>query len=159
MFECVLHIKPFYLPVDLQHKTSVRADSSILEDIQVMWSQSYATQILRCHIYSKHSSGQYNAMPSYKIPLGRHTHSKKNRNERKQLNRKQKQRRQIERENKKAKEKVEETISAVPPPPQARWPTLKKNELDKKRKKKTRPPLLVISRVTQRTEEKISKGK
>ena len=27
--------------------TSVRADSSILEEIQVLWSQSYATEILR----------------------------------------------------------------------------------------------------------------
>ena len=30
--------------------TGVRADSSILEEIQVMWSQSYAAEILRCHV-------------------------------------------------------------------------------------------------------------
>ena len=45
--------------------TSVRADSPILEEIQVMWSQSYATEILGCHVCSKHCSGQCNAMPSY----------------------------------------------------------------------------------------------
>ncbi len=30
--------------------TSVRAGSSILEEIQVLWAQSYATEILRCHV-------------------------------------------------------------------------------------------------------------
>ena len=48
--------------------TSVRADSSalLIEEIQVLWSQSYATEILSCHVqvYSKHSSGQCNAMSS-----------------------------------------------------------------------------------------------
>ena len=56
---------------------SVRADSSILEEIQVMWSQSYATEILRCHVCSKHSSGQCNAMSSYWIRQARHTRSMK----------------------------------------------------------------------------------
>ena len=32
--------------------TSARADSSILEEIQVLWSPSYATEILRCHVCS-----------------------------------------------------------------------------------------------------------
>ena len=45
--------------------TSVRADSSILEEMQVMWSQSYATEILRCHVCSMHCSGQCKAMSSY----------------------------------------------------------------------------------------------
>ena len=30
--------------------TSVRADCSILEETQVPWSQSYVTEILRCHV-------------------------------------------------------------------------------------------------------------
>ena len=30
----------------------VRADSSILEEIQVLSSQIYATEILRCHLYN-----------------------------------------------------------------------------------------------------------
>ena len=42
--------------------TSLRADSSILEDIKVLWSQSYATEILRCHVCSMHCSGPCKAM-------------------------------------------------------------------------------------------------
>ena len=40
---CSSHIKAFFLPVGIQHivTTSVRADSSILEETQVLWSQSY----------------------------------------------------------------------------------------------------------------------
>ena len=43
---CVLHIKPFFLPVDIQHSHSFRADSSILvEEIpqQALRSQPYDT--------------------------------------------------------------------------------------------------------------------
>ena len=32
--------------------TSVRADSSILAEIHVVWSQNCATEILRCHVYA-----------------------------------------------------------------------------------------------------------
>ena len=45
---------------------SVRDDSSILEEILVLlWSQSYATETLRCPVCSKHGSGQWNAMSAY----------------------------------------------------------------------------------------------
>ena len=44
--------------------TRVRADSSIVEETQVLWSQIYTAEILRCHVWhcSKHSDGQLNAM-------------------------------------------------------------------------------------------------
>ena len=42
---CVLHIKPFFLPVGIQHN-QFRADTSILEERQVLRSQSCATEIL-----------------------------------------------------------------------------------------------------------------
>ena len=45
--------------------TSVRAGCPILEETQVMWSQCYATEILRCHVCSNHCSRQCKAMPSY----------------------------------------------------------------------------------------------
>ena len=54
--------------------TSGRADSSILEEIQVLWSQSYAVEILRCHVpgtwyqvCSKHCCGQCNPMSSWPV--------------------------------------------------------------------------------------------
>ena len=104
--------------------TSVRAESSILEEIQVMWSQSYATEIRLCPVSSKHSSGQCNAVSSYWVRQARHTHSMKYRNERKQ-----EQSRQIEREKgtkrKKNRRKIEETNYRAPPP-QAIWQTLEK---------------------------------
>ena len=57
---CVLHMTPFFLPVDIQHSQCVRADSSILlvEEIQVLWSQSCVrfhrdTTTIRCHAYHR----------------------------------------------------------------------------------------------------------
>ena len=45
---CVLHNEPLYeyFYPSTSSTTSARADSSILEEIQVLWSQSYATEIL-----------------------------------------------------------------------------------------------------------------
>ena len=43
---CVLHIKQFFLPIDFQHTTSVRADPREIQ-VLVMWSQNYAREILR----------------------------------------------------------------------------------------------------------------
>ena len=62
----------YFYPSISSATTSVRADSSILllmEEIQViMWSQSYATEILlyvaTYQVCGKHSSRQCNAMPS-----------------------------------------------------------------------------------------------
>ena len=45
-----------FLPLDralyqsISSTTSVHADSSILEEVDVMWSQSCATEITRCHV-------------------------------------------------------------------------------------------------------------
>ena len=49
-----------------------RYDSSILEEIQVLWSQSYATEILRCHVCSKSCSAVENAMPCHDTRYDRH---------------------------------------------------------------------------------------
>ena len=45
----------YFCPVDIQHNQSVPILQG-LEEIQVMWSQSYATEIVRCHVpvCSKH---------------------------------------------------------------------------------------------------------
>ena len=56
--------------------TSVRADSSILlliEEIQVLWSQSYAIEILRCHVpgYAV-STAVSNVMPCHHSRYDRH---------------------------------------------------------------------------------------
>ena len=97
--------------------TSVRADSSILEEIQVLWSQSYATEILRCHvcttIVSTAVSGECNAMSSHWIRQARRTHSMKQRNERKQRKIKNKEDKSKE---KKEKRNVEEINCRTPPP-------------------------------------------
>ena len=63
---CVLHITRSFYP-STSSTTSIRADFSILEEIQVLWSQSYATEVPRCHVLvcSKHSSEQCNAISLY----------------------------------------------------------------------------------------------
>ena len=45
---CVLRIKPFLLPVGIQYNQCPCRFFNPRE-IQVMWSQNYATEILRCH--------------------------------------------------------------------------------------------------------------
>ena len=48
---CVFFILNHSFYPSTSSTTSVHADSSILEEIQVLlWSQSYATEILRCHV-------------------------------------------------------------------------------------------------------------
>ena len=71
---CVLHIKPFFLPVDTQHGTpSVRADSSILEEeIQVLLLRHYDTHTLSC--YAVRRVGNTNAVPLHRIRQAQHTH-------------------------------------------------------------------------------------
>ena len=43
----VLHIKPFFLPVDIQHNQCPCRLFNPRAEIQVMWSQNYATEILQ----------------------------------------------------------------------------------------------------------------
>ena len=105
---CVLHIKPLFIPVDIQHTTSVRADFSILEEIQVLWSQSYATEILYVATCAVSTAVVQWAMQSHVIILLIDTtgttytiyeiEKRKARNKKKQSKRKQKQSRRIERE-------------------------------------------------------------
>ena len=54
---CVFFTLNRYFYPSTSSTTSIRTDSSILEEIHIMWSQSYATEILRCHVCRKHSSG------------------------------------------------------------------------------------------------------
>ena len=72
-YVCAFFTLPSYFHPSAFSTTSVRADSSILEDIQVMWPRYYSTEILRCQVCSKHS-GQFNVMSSYWIRQARHTH-------------------------------------------------------------------------------------
>ena len=61
---CVLHIQPFFLPVDeYPATTSARADSSILfnRGVPVTWSQNDATETI--HWYAVR--GGDNAMPCH----------------------------------------------------------------------------------------------
>ena len=96
--------------------TSVGADSSIVEEIQVLWPQSYAPEILRCHlpgtlVCSKHCSWQCNAMSlvtclhtiKYGVDTTGTTYTFYEIEKRKERKRKQSQRRQIEREKEKRK--------------------------------------------------------
>ena len=47
---CVLHIKPFFLPVDVQH-TQCAWRFFLLEryQVQALWSQNHDTEILHCN--------------------------------------------------------------------------------------------------------------
>ena len=49
---CVLHIKPFFLPIDIEHNQCPCRLFNPRRDISyvVTWSQSYATEILRFHV-------------------------------------------------------------------------------------------------------------
>ena len=51
---CVLGIKPFFLPVDIQHNLCpcrfFNPTRYEVEEVKVMWSQSYATDRLHCHV-------------------------------------------------------------------------------------------------------------
>jgi len=61
----VVHIKPFFVPVDIRHNQCPCRFFNPRE-IQALWSLNYATQILHCYVWSKHSSSrQCNAMSSY----------------------------------------------------------------------------------------------
>ena len=64
---CVLHIKPFFLPVDIQHN---RCPCGFYKK-QVMWSQSCATEILRCHVPGMQllSTAVANAMSCHQLPF------------------------------------------------------------------------------------------
>ncbi|MEP2595777.1 MAG: hypothetical protein ABJI92_18985, partial [Kangiellaceae bacterium] len=50
---CVLHLKPSFLPVDIQHNQCPCRFFNPRE-IQVNWSQNYTIEILHCHVRSKH---------------------------------------------------------------------------------------------------------
>ena len=51
---CVLHVKPFFLPVDIQHKQCpCRFFNPVIynREMQVMWSPNYATaEVLRYYV-------------------------------------------------------------------------------------------------------------
>ena len=63
---CVLHTKPSFLPVDIQHNPILQSPSYV----QVLWSQNYATEILHCYEVCNVN----HAMPSSWIRHARHTH-------------------------------------------------------------------------------------
>ena len=48
----VLHIEPFFLPVDTQH-TQLSAPILPLREILALWSQNHGTQILHCNAVSR----------------------------------------------------------------------------------------------------------
>ena len=64
---CVLHTKPFGLPVDIQHNNQCPCLFFSPREMQVMWPQNYATEILHWDVCSKQSR-QCNALSSYWIP-------------------------------------------------------------------------------------------
>ena len=46
---CVLYIKPFFPPVDIQHnQCPCRFFPLLIRDIQALWSQNHDTEILHC---------------------------------------------------------------------------------------------------------------
>ena len=65
-YVCVLHIKPVFLPIDIQHNQCPCRFFNPRE-IQVMWSQNYATEILR---YAANRVD--NAMPCHPTGYDRH---------------------------------------------------------------------------------------
>ena len=75
-FPCVFFTLNRSLYPSTSCTTSVRADSIILliEEMQVPWSQSYATEILRCHVCNKHCRpwAVGNAMPCHHTGYDRH---------------------------------------------------------------------------------------
>ena len=159
MFVCVFFTlnRYFYTqPVDIQHNQcpcrcfNPRNDTSYYV---VTWSQSYATEILRCHIpgtwyaCSKHSSVG-NAMSSCHHVIMSSCHhviildttgttytfygieKRKETIKEKAKTKKTNQRRK----RKKVKAKTKRNNLSCPPP-QARWPTLEKERAGEKRKK------------------------
>ena len=86
---CVLHIKPVFLPVDIQHKQCpCRFFNPVNREIpvQVMWPLNYATEILHCYAVNRVD----NAMPCHQTGSARHTHSMKERKEKKRKKTKEK---------------------------------------------------------------------
>ena len=57
---CVFYIKPFFLPVDIQHNQCPSRFCNFRE-VQVVWSQNYAMEILHCYPASRVD----NPMPCY----------------------------------------------------------------------------------------------
>ena len=47
---CVLHMNPFFLPIDIQ-QNQCPCRLSNPREIQEMWSQNYATEILRVRVH------------------------------------------------------------------------------------------------------------
>ena len=110
----------------------VRADSSILEEIQVMWSQSYATEIIPSHVCRKHCSGQCNALYDR-----HHIHNLWNRGTKRNNGRENKNKVDKSKEKKKKTKKMKaksrrNNLSC--PPPRGRGQRLEKNELEKREK-------------------------
>ena len=88
---CVFFTWNHYFCPSTSSTTSVRTDSSILEEIQVMCSHKGTPQryfVATYLVCSEHSSGQCNAMSSYWKRQARHGHPMKYRNEREQWNNK-----------------------------------------------------------------------
>ena len=131
---CVLHNKPFFLPVDIQ-TTCARAYSSTLEDIQVMWSQSYPTAvILRCHVSVSPAVG--NAVPCHHTRYDRHDIHNLWKRETKGNNQSKRKLRQKNKSKEKKKiwsKKWKETICRGPPRRRG-GQHLKETELEKRRK-------------------------
>ena len=138
---CVL----FFLPSSCT-TTSVRADSSIVEEIQFLWSQL-------CHIAQRYYVATY-LVPGIQ-QAQHHTrygttypfHDIKEKTQTKKTSRK----------GKKMKENMEETICGSPPTAGEVANTSKITSWNEEKKKKT--PLLVSRVKKQRTEGKITKGK
>ena len=98
--------------------TSVRAVSSILEEVQLLWSQRHATEILRCQVCSKDSCGQCNALFIILDTTGTTYTFYKKRNKSEQSKRKQKKtNRKGERKQQQQQQRQQQSV--VPPPPPA----------------------------------------
>ena len=117
---CSSHIKPSFLPVDIQHNQCPCWFFNLTRDTSfVVTNLRHRDTTVGCPrtgylVCSKHSSGHCNVIISFWILQARHTHSKKKRNKQKQRN--EKLRRAEESEEKKRKKKKRETNYCRAPP-------------------------------------------
>ena len=148
---CVCSSYQTIISTDIQHNNqavSVRADSSILEEIQVMWSQNYARHRDTTHVCSKHRQPGNHAMQCRVIELDT-TYTFYEIETRKEIKKKRKQRRQIEREKEKRKNRGNKLSC---PPPQGMWQTfIWKERAGEKKKEKTPLLIILVIRVRLRT--------
>ena len=64
---CVLHIKPLFLPVDIQH-THCACRFFGPREVQALCSQKYATEMIHCDVVSRVDK----AMPYKRAEYGSH---------------------------------------------------------------------------------------